>query len=144
MHTRKIVILLLGAVLGVAAFIFGLHNDETRNTSPDSKRSESFERGAVRHTSAELSERMAALRKNRNGLPAEIALERAETDEQREFLKKQLELQTRTPAQALTQARSKLEETEHELAKTTDPKERERLLRHKRLIEKIIAKLGQM
>jgi len=48
------------------------------------------------------------------------------------------------PSGAEAEARARLAEIEQKLASTSDPAERERLERQKRLVEEVIAKLGKM
>lgn len=97
-----------------------------------------------RRSANELEQGLAQLRAELGGLPAEVAIKGAE-GEAREYLEQHAELQRQqTPSQALQHAREKLAEIEAQLAETTTEKERERLERQKKLVEKTLARLEAM
>ena len=136
-----ILVLIVGG--GVTIVMLTQPADDLQKGAEDTKRDPAA--GFVpRRTRAEMEKGIAEARAEREKLAASSATGAldAEAQKARETQDKLLAAQTPTGAEA--EARVRLAEIEQNLASTTDPAERERLERQKRLVEEVIAKLGKI
>jgi hypothetical protein len=135
------IILLAGAVVWLATdgVLFGEKQEEAHKTK--TAEAPPF---VPRYSETDLMEKVAARKAERGGLPTESAADRARDARSEAYWKKNLEMQNRTPDEAIAQAEKRLTKIEKELSETTDPKERERLNRHKEMVAQVLSKLNQM
>ena len=87
--------------------------------------------------------RMQRIIDKRGGLPVDLALEKATTEEERARIKKKFAHQSQTKAQAAEEARAKLDQIEARHGESTEQTEQEKLKRQRAALERIIANLEQ-
>lgn len=98
----------------------------------------------MKRSAGELEARLDKLSKQRDGHPAEAIPRDELMEEQRQLLAQTSKTRTRDPARATGEARQRLDQIETALASTTDEKEREKLERHRRLVQEVFEKLEGM
>lgn len=146
MKPARIFIFGLIAVTAVAwiAFLLTERSDSFNSNEQVVESSDNIEVEKPRHSANELTQRLDELIKNRGGLPAEIGLRDAVTDEQKEYLAQELQFQQETPVQAAQEARKRLAEIEAAITTSRDNTELERLKRKRKLVQQILQKLEAM